>query len=145
MNGRRFDVIYWEHGPKVDYHFCREWDEDGGCYGTNPLHGLTWEEARDLVAMWYKAQAEYWEDLKEKEWGVNMTNEELEWAKDGTEEVSLSRLPLPKRIEVLRGRYEMVIRALLRHICKQEGISVPVVKLTSKNSKKVSGRCPDGS
>lgn len=55
----RFDVIY-RGGPSVEPHFCREWDEDGGCYGTNPDHGLSWTEACDEVARWHERQAAEW-------------------------------------------------------------------------------------
>jgi hypothetical protein len=58
----RFDVVYTEHGPKVEPHFCREWHEDGGCYGTNPSHGVTWDEARAEVVRWHEEQAAAWKD-----------------------------------------------------------------------------------
>jgi mannose/cellobiose epimerase-like protein (N-acyl-D-glucosamine 2-epimerase family) len=58
----RYDVIY---GPaanecRVESHFCREWDTEGGCYGTNPGHGFTWEEARAMVAEFYKRLSDEW-------------------------------------------------------------------------------------
>ncbi len=52
-----FDVVYGEHGISIDYHFCREWDQDGGCYGTNPNHGFSFEEAREMVASWHEERA----------------------------------------------------------------------------------------
>ena len=57
----RYDVIYSEHRCYAEPHFCREWDEDGGCYGTNPNHGLTWEDAVRGVSRWYHQIAIEWE------------------------------------------------------------------------------------
>lgn len=59
---QRFDVAYHEHHATIQEHFCREWDETGGCYGTNPNHGFTYDEACDEVASWYEAQAKHWRD-----------------------------------------------------------------------------------
>jgi len=67
VNTTRYDVCFTEHGPKIEHHFCREWDESGGCYGTNPEHGLSWGEARAEVVAWHKAQAEWWEKRTEAE------------------------------------------------------------------------------
>lgn len=53
----KFDIIWpAECGPTIDYHFCREWNEKGGCYGTNPDHGYTLEEAARQVAEWHLEQ-----------------------------------------------------------------------------------------
>jgi len=60
LSEARFDVIYRDGSAHIDHHFCREWDEDGGCYGTNPKHGLSFDEACDEVANWYASQAEQW-------------------------------------------------------------------------------------
>lgn len=61
MNQIRYDVIYTGFkGPYIDFHFCREWDGDKDCYGTNPDHGFTWEEARDEVI-------KYWAALEEED------------------------------------------------------------------------------
>jgi hypothetical protein len=64
---QRYDVCY--HGDRVtiEPHFCREWDEDGGCYGTNPDHGYSWEEAREQIANWYESQARIWREKEEHE------------------------------------------------------------------------------
>ncbi len=53
----RFDVIYDANGVHLDYHFCREWVGDEGCYGTNPTHGSSFEEAREMVATWHDEEA----------------------------------------------------------------------------------------
>ena len=63
----RYDVIYAEHHTYVEPHFCREWDGDGGCYGTNPNHGETWEDARKVVADYYELKAAEWRDMEESD------------------------------------------------------------------------------
>ena len=52
----RFDVIYDEKGVHIDYHFCREWVGDEGCYGTNDTHGFSFEEAREHLVKWYEEE-----------------------------------------------------------------------------------------
>lgn len=49
----RFDIHWHEHGPKIDYHFCREI----GCYGTDPEHGYTLDEVISEIALWHENQA----------------------------------------------------------------------------------------
>ncbi len=56
----RYDVVYREHHATIEPHFCREWDDEGGCYGTNPNHGFTFEAACEVVAGWYAEQAALW-------------------------------------------------------------------------------------
>ena len=58
----RYDVIYNGDRVTIGPHFCREWDDDGGCYGTNPNHGYTLEEACEQVAVWHEGQASAWRD-----------------------------------------------------------------------------------
>ena len=58
----RYDVAYHENHTTIQEHFCREWDESGGCYGTNPNHGYSYDEACDEVAAWYEEQAKHWRD-----------------------------------------------------------------------------------
>lgn len=53
----RYDIAWREHGPSIEPHFCREWDETGGCYGTNPDHGMSLEDACASVADWHEEQA----------------------------------------------------------------------------------------
>lgn len=60
MSAQRYDVIFVQHHTYVEPHFCREWDESGGCHGSNPNHGFTWEEAREEVAKFYDAEAARW-------------------------------------------------------------------------------------
>lgn len=67
MSETRYDVVYAEHHVYVEPHFCREWDDDGGCYGTNPDHGLSWTEARTEVAEYYEKLAAEWRDKKESD------------------------------------------------------------------------------
>lgn len=67
--GIRYDVIYGpgEHQCAVAEHFCREWDDNGGCYGTNPTHGFTWEDARAEVAEFYARLSKEWAEKPEGE------------------------------------------------------------------------------
>lgn len=53
----RFDVEYGPEGAKVVPHFCRDWDEEGGCYGTREDHGFSLEEAATMCAEWHEEQA----------------------------------------------------------------------------------------
>jgi hypothetical protein len=59
----RFDVSYGKDDARLDYHFCREWDDDGGCYGSNPSHGLAFDDAKEIVAQYYEARARAWREL----------------------------------------------------------------------------------
>lgn len=58
----RFDVCYHSGGCTIEPHFCRQWDEDGGCYGTNPNHGYSFDEACDQVASYHEQQAKEWRE-----------------------------------------------------------------------------------
>lgn len=60
----RFDVCYRAAGVTIEPHFCREWDEDGGCYGTNPDHGYSFDDACRQVADWHEQQASLWRQHK---------------------------------------------------------------------------------
>lgn len=62
-----FDLEYHEHGVRIVPHFCREWEDGEGCYGTNPHHGFSWEEAREELAKWHDEQAAYWRNRSEAE------------------------------------------------------------------------------
>ena len=53
-----WSVIWKQDGPDLEPHFCREY----GCYGTDPDHGMTMEEAVNEIASWYEAQAKSWRD-----------------------------------------------------------------------------------
>lgn len=64
----RFDVSWHEHGPSLDYHFCREWDDDVGCYGTNPNHGMSFDAAKKTICEWHLAEAKRWGKLSFKSW-----------------------------------------------------------------------------
>jgi len=50
----RYDVIYEADRCYIEPHFCREWENGEGCYGTNPHHGFTKEEAQKLVDEYYR-------------------------------------------------------------------------------------------
>ena len=45
----RYDIIYTGNSIEIEPHFCRIWDENGGCYGTNEEHGMSWDEAKRHV------------------------------------------------------------------------------------------------
>jgi hypothetical protein len=65
----RFDV-YFSDKCYIEYHFCREWDDEGGCFGTNPHHGFSFDEAKAQVAEWYERQAKEWREMTLNEWEV---------------------------------------------------------------------------
>lgn len=58
----RFDVTYHSNHASLDYHYCREWDGDNGCYGTNMSHGLSFEDACAEIAKYHERQAKLWKD-----------------------------------------------------------------------------------
>ena len=50
----RYDVIYRSHREcDIEPHFCREWDESGGCYGFNEEHGFSKEAALEQQILYY--------------------------------------------------------------------------------------------
>lgn len=57
---QRFDIVHHSEHTTIEPHFCRDWDDQGGCYGTNPDHGYSFEEACDQVADWYAQEADLW-------------------------------------------------------------------------------------
>jgi hypothetical protein len=67
----RFDVIYEGDQVHIQPHFCREWDGDVGCYGTNANHGYTFDEVKESIAQHYEDTAKYWRDLTPEEWERN--------------------------------------------------------------------------
>jgi hypothetical protein len=64
---QRFDIAYHAEHATIEPHFCRSWDDEGGCYGTNPDHGYSFEEACDQVATWYEQQAAQWRSREHHE------------------------------------------------------------------------------
>jgi len=62
MSKQRFDVVYFAEHVSIEPHFCREWDDGGGCYGTNPNHGMSFDEACEEAARWHEMQAKWWRD-----------------------------------------------------------------------------------
>lgn len=56
----RYDVAFGRNGASIEPHFCREWDDEGGCYGTNPEHGMSLAEAIEHIADWHELQATLW-------------------------------------------------------------------------------------
>lgn len=71
MTERRFDVVYAQHGVELEDHFCREY----GCFGTNPDHGFTFDEAKNEVANHYANLATYWRDMTFEYWRKNINFE----------------------------------------------------------------------
>ena len=69
----KYDVCYPSNGiPRPEPHFCREFDmdEDGnfvGCYGSNPRHGMTFEEAKQEVIEWLERELEAAKQMQEEE------------------------------------------------------------------------------
>lgn len=62
--GNRYDVIYTSSSEvTIEPHFCREYD----CFGTNPDHGFTFEEAKKVVSDHYLQLHKYWNNLEEEE------------------------------------------------------------------------------
>lgn len=78
----RFDVCYQGEKCTIEPHFCREWDEDGGCYGTNPDHGHSFEEACDHVAEWHESQAKLWRERQHHTCLYYMEGEENDISSD---------------------------------------------------------------
>lgn len=65
----RFDIVHHDHGGlSIDYHFCREWDGDVGCYGTNPDHGYSFKEVAADMRRWHLEHAEYWATVTLEQW-----------------------------------------------------------------------------
>lgn len=63
----KFDVIFTQYGPRIEYHYCREWDDEA-CYGGgNPDHGLTFEEAKDEMIGWHLNEIERLKETKKFE------------------------------------------------------------------------------
>ena len=61
MSEQRYDLLFGGDRMTIEPHFCREWDAAGnGCYGTNPDHGYSFDEACDQVAEWHEQQAKLW-------------------------------------------------------------------------------------
>lgn len=69
MNEQRYDVVYGNNKCDITFHFCREWNEHGeGCYGTDPTHGFTFEEAKKEVVEFYTRRVNDWSTLTERNW-----------------------------------------------------------------------------
>jgi hypothetical protein len=66
----RFDVIYdgLNNLPHIDYHFCREFDGDQGCFGTSPHHGCSYEEAKQEIINHLITLTEQWRNRSLKDW-----------------------------------------------------------------------------
>lgn len=56
----RFDLVFCEGAVTIEPHFCRQWDSEGGCYGTNETHGLSLDDACRQAAEWHQQQAGLW-------------------------------------------------------------------------------------
>lgn len=57
---RRYDICWRQHGPAIEPHYCREWDENGECHGMNDKHGFSWDEACAEIAAWHLQQSQEW-------------------------------------------------------------------------------------
>ncbi len=64
MTEQRYDVLMTQHGLAVEEHFCREY----GCYGTDPDHGVSWDDAKDEMVGYHASLAEKWAGMTEQEW-----------------------------------------------------------------------------
>ena len=65
MSDIRYDIIYDKYDRCYpEPHFCREMD----CFGYNPDHGFTWEQARKEVAKYYLDMADDWETMPENKY-----------------------------------------------------------------------------
>ena len=63
----KFDIFYGNnYEVYAEPHFCREWEDKGGCYGTNPEHGFTWEEVCQECIDHYEMMVTIWKERKEK-------------------------------------------------------------------------------
>jgi len=70
MSEQRYDISYATGAgltplAYIDTHFCREWDDRGGCYGNNPQHGLSWEMAREAMVDFHEQEVARWRGMKE--------------------------------------------------------------------------------
>lgn len=63
----KFD-IHFREPASLDYHFCRAWDGETGCYGTNPGHGYTFDEAKEQIAQHYERLAAHWRATTYDQW-----------------------------------------------------------------------------
>ena len=56
----------------IEFHYCRSFDYNPvkndwvGCYGTNPNHGTSFEEARDELVKFCKIQYDFEKDYDDK-------------------------------------------------------------------------------
>ena len=60
----RYDVAWRGYGPTIEPHFCRSDD----CYGSNPDHGVSFEDAKEHLVGVLKSQAEWWGSVTEAEY-----------------------------------------------------------------------------
>lgn len=71
MTENRYDVVYAGIAITIEPHFCRDWEpnESGefvGCYGTNPNHGYTFEEAKKECIKLLEKEISYWKNTTEE-------------------------------------------------------------------------------
>jgi hypothetical protein len=65
----RFDINYKGDLAWIDHHHCREFDAEGvGCFGTNPDHGCTFDEAKALMIEHYTLVLSKWEAMTYEQW-----------------------------------------------------------------------------
>jgi len=66
-----FDSASIYRGPYMEGHHCRIWEGETGCYGTNPDHGFTFDEARAEIIEW-------WTNLTEERFNYDPSDEDGE-------------------------------------------------------------------
>lgn len=71
MSEPRFDVVFGEHGPYIDYHDC----EEEACYGPYASHGFTWEEVKEELIAWHERQITCLKSLSYKDWALENVEE----------------------------------------------------------------------
>ena len=60
----RFDVVFSEGNAEIDHHFCREVD----CFGTNETHGLSFDEAKEIVVKYLEQRLAIWRAMSFESW-----------------------------------------------------------------------------
>lgn len=63
----RYDVVFCNNNVDLVPHFCRDWDAEGGCYGTRKDHGASFEEGKQIIIEYHKQHINFWEELTEED------------------------------------------------------------------------------
>ena len=67
MSDSKYDVVYGKGIPQIEPHFCRYFEDGVGCFGTNPNHGYTFDEAKHEVVEWLYSQAKNLKEITEEQ------------------------------------------------------------------------------